>query len=198
MENLTSKEKEILLVLLKDFSTNYNSRSIIKKVAITHPGAFKAMNRLAKNELVVGKRMGHAVFYKVNLNDYCAFRIMEVLLISEAKEKAGRWLYEFKDILAHAEAAVIFGSILRNPQKANDIDILLVFKREKNRIIDKLLEEKRTVSLKAIHINKQTPEDLMKNLINGDEVILSALRTGYVLQGYEMLLKLIKDVTGKQ
>lgn len=198
MENLTSKEKEILLVLLKDFSTDYNSRSITHKVAISHPGAFKAINKLAKDGIVVGKRMGHAVFYKVNLRDYCAFRIMEVLLLSEAKEKAGRWLYEFKDILAHAEAAVIFGSILRNPQKASDIDLLLVFKREKNRIIDKLLEERRTVSLKAIHIIKQTPDDLMKNLINKDEVILSAFRTGYVLQGYEMLLRLIKDVAGKQ
>ena len=70
MKGLSDKEIEILLILTKDFSTDYNSNNITKKIGITPAGAFKAMKNLEKKRLITGKKMGKAVFYKVNLNDY--------------------------------------------------------------------------------------------------------------------------------
>jgi len=195
MEGLSDKEIEILLVLLKDISTDYNSNNITKKIDITPAGAFKAMKRLEKRKLIIGKKMGKAIFYKINLKDYYTFRIMETLLINESRKKASRWLYEFKDLYSHTEIVIIFGSIIRNQKKAKDIDLLTIFKKENNKIINKITAERRLISTKPIHIIKQTPEDINTNLKKEDKVILNAIKNGYVLNGYEKLLKIIKNVT---
>ena len=193
MKGLSDKEIEILLVLFKDFSTDYNANNITKKIRITPAGAFKAMKKLEKKRLITGKKMGKAVFYKLNLDDYYTFRTMETLLISESREKASRWLKEFKDLFNHVEIAIIFGSIIKYPKKANDIDLLVIFKKEKNNIVNKIIDKRRVLLIKAIHLVKQTPEDLNKNLKN--KVILSAIKNGCILHGYDKLLGVIKNVT---
>jgi len=195
MKGLSDKEIEILLVLFRDFSTDYNSNNITKKMKITPAGAFKAMKNLEKKGLITGKRMGKAVFYKLNLDDYYAFRTMETLLINESREKASRWLKEFKDLFNHVEIVIIFGSILKDSKKANDIDLLAVFRKEKNNLVNKIIDERRVLSIKAIHLVKQTPEDLRRNLKNKDKVILSAIKNGCVLYGYDKLLEVVKNVT---
>jgi len=195
MKGLSDKEIEILLVLAKDFSTDYNANNITKEIRITPAGAFKAMKNLEKKGLITGKKMGKAVFYKVNLGDYYTFRTMETLLINESREKASRWLKEFKDLFNHVEIAIIFGSILRYPKKANDIDLLVVFRKEENNLVNKIIDERRTLSIKAIHLIKQTPEDLNRNLKDNDKVILSAIKNGCILHGYDKLLEVVKNVT---
>lgn len=195
MEGLSDKEIEILLILLKDISTDYNSNNITKNIKITPAGAFKAMKKLEKRKLIIGKKMGKAIFYKINLKDYYAFRIMETLLIYEARKKASRWLYEFEDLYKHTEIVILFGSIIRDQKKAKDIDLLIVFKKENNNIIDKITAERRLISIKPIHIIKQTPEDLINNIKKEDKVILNVIKEGYVLNGYEKLLEVIKHVT---
>ena len=195
MKGLSDKEIEILLILSKDFSTDYNANNITKKIGITPAGAFKAMKNLEKKGLITGKKMGKAVFYKVNLGDYYTFRTVETLLINESKEKASRWINEFKDLFNHIEIVVIFGSIVKYPKKANDIDLLVVFRKEKNNLVNKIIDERRALSIKAIHLIKQTPEDLNRNLKNNDKVILSAIKNGYILCGYDKLLEVVKNVT---
>ena len=195
MEGLSNKEIEILLVLLKDVSIEYNANNITKKIKITPAGAFKAMKNLERRNLIIGKKMGKAVFYKVNLKDYYAFRIMETLLINEARIKASRWLDEFKDLFKYTEILIIFGSIIKDSKKANDIDLLTVFKKENNNKINDLIKERRLISTKPIHIIKQTTKDLENNLKKSDKVILNAVKNGYVLHGHEKLLEVIKNVT---
>lgn len=195
MKGLSDKEIEILLLLVKDISKDYNSNNITQKIDITPAGAFKAMKNLEKRKLITGKRMGKAVFYKVNLIDYYAFRTMETLLINEAREKASRWIFEFEDLYKHTEIVIIFGSIVRNPKKANDIDLLVVFKKEKNDIIKNIIKDRRLISIRPIHLIRQLPEDLIENLKKKDKVILSVVKSGYVLHGYDKLLEVIKDVT---
>jgi len=194
MEGLSNKEIEILLILLKDISTDYNSNNITKKIKITPAGAFKAMKNLEKRKLIIGKRMGKAIFYKVNLKDYYTFRTIETLLIDEARIKASRYIFEFKDLFKHTEIVIIFGSIIKNSKKANDIDLLTVFKKE-NIIINKIIKERKLISTKPIHIIKQTSKDLENNLKKKDKVILNIIKNGYVLSGYEKLLEVIKNVT---
>ena len=195
MEGLSNKEIEILLVLLKDVSIEYNANNITKKIKITPAGAFKAMKNLERRNWIIGTKMGKAVFYKVNLKDYYAFRIMETLLINEARIKASRWLDEFKDLFKYTEILIIFGSIIKDSKKANDIDLLTVFKKENNNKINDLIKERRLISTKPIHIIKQTTKDLENNLKKSDKVILNAVKNGYVLHGHEKLLEVIKNVT---
>lgn len=196
MKGLSDKEIEILLLLFKDFSTEYNANNITNRIKITPAGAFKSLRNLEKRKLVIGKRMGKARFYKANLDDYYSFRTIETLLINEARVNAPRWIFEFRDLFDKIEIAVIFGSVIKNPEKAGDIDLLLVLKKEKNRAVNGIIDEKGKLSRKVIHVIKQTPDDMSKNLRKGNKVVLNAIKNGYVLHGYDKLLKVVKNVTG--
>jgi predicted nucleotidyltransferase len=195
MPTLTRKENEVLLILFKDFSRNYNANSLSKHVNITPRGALKILKNLQKQKLLISKKFGKAVFYKVNLNDYYTFRMIETLLIYEAREKASRWLSEFNELFKDIEIAIIFGSMVRKPKKANDIDLLLVFKRKKMKQVKQFINEKNRILLKPIHPVLQSLDDIKNNLRKRNPVILNVLRQGYVLHGYDKIIEVIKDVT---
>ena len=195
MSSLTPKETEVLLVLFKDFSKNYNANSISKQVGITPRGALKILKNLQKQNLLIHKKFGKAVFYKLNLDDYYTFRTIETLLIYEARKKASRWLFEFKELFKDIEIAIIFGSIIREPKKANDIDLLLVFKQKKMKQVKQFISEKNRILLKPIHPVMQSLKDIKKNLKKKDPVVLNALRRGYILHGFDKIIKVVKSVT---
>ena len=198
MKRLTKKESEILLYLFKDFSNNYNANSLSKKIGITPRGALKMLKNLKSQKILTSREFGKAVFYKINFGDEYIIKLMSILLMEEAREKASRWLSEFKELLECVDIAIIFGSIIRNPKTANDIDLLIVFKKERYSMIEKEINQKREISSKVIHVVKQTPDNLIKNLKKKDEVVLNIIKSGYVLQGYEKLVKIIENVTSLQ
>ena len=198
MKRLTNKESEIILTLFKDFTNDYNANSISKKIGITPRGALKMLKNLKSQNILTSRRLGKAVFYKINLSDEYIIKLISILLMEESREKASRWLSELKGLLEYADIAIIFGSIIRNPKTANDIDLLIVFKKEKYSMIEKEINQRRKISTKVMHVVKQTSDDLIKNLKKKDEVILDIIKKGYVLQGYEKLVKIIENVTSFQ
>ncbi|MBI1972526.1 nucleotidyltransferase domain-containing protein [Candidatus Woesearchaeota archaeon] len=196
MRPLTKKESEVLLLLFKEFSKDYNANSLAKVAGITPRGALKIVKSLKSQGLLISKQLGKAVFYKVNLQEYYAFRTVEALLMQEAREKVPRWIFEFNEIYPDTEIAIIFGSAVKDIKKANDIDLILVFKEQKVKKIKKFIEEKNRISIKPIHLIMQTPSDLRNNLRKKDKVIVNALKYGYILHGYDKCTGMVKDVTG--
>lgn len=194
MALLTNKESEILLKLFKDFSKDYNANSISKEIKISPRGALKILKKIEQNSLIKGRQLGRAVFYKVNLDDNYACKIIETLLIAEARENADRWLEEFKELSKDTEVIIIFGSIIRDTKESKDIDILTVFKKRKYKEVAKFIEGKNKILIKKIHNLPQTAGDLNKNL-KDNKAIQDAIRTGYVLHGQNKLIKIIKNVT---
>ncbi|KKQ17848.1 MAG: hypothetical protein US31_C0015G0014 [Berkelbacteria bacterium GW2011_GWA1_36_9] len=194
MVSLTKKESEILMKLFKDFSKNYNSNSISKELAVSPRGALKVLKHLEKENLVIGKRMGKAVFYKLNLEDLYTRKIIETLLIEETRNKAQRWLNEFGQVLEYTEIVIIFGSIIKNPQHAKDVDLLLVYNRKDYQKVSTFIDAKNKVLFKKIHDIPQTIGDLKDNL-KKNPAIIDAIRTGYVLNGYDKIIEVIKDVS---
>jgi predicted nucleotidyltransferase len=195
MKALSNKEIEILLVLAKDFSNDYNASSITKTVDITRQGALKVLKNLERKRFLKSKKLGKAIFYKVNLEDYYVSRTIGTLFMKEIRENMSRWVFEFDEFKNNVEVLMIFGSILRSPKKANDIDLLIVFKRENYDIIMKIIAEKNKTLPKPIHAVFQTMDDLRKNLKKRQEVVLNILKTGYVVHGPDKLLEVIKDVS---
>src|SRR3989344_5894972 len=112
MVSLTKKESEIVLKLFKDFSKNYNANSISKEINISSRGALKILKHLEKEHFVTSKKLGKAVFYKLSLYDLYVRKIVELLLIEESRNKAQRWIEEFKEIFDYSEVIIIFGSII--------------------------------------------------------------------------------------
>ncbi len=195
MSTLTPKEQEALLVLFKELNTSYNANSLSKQIGITPRGVLKILRHLKELNLVVSLKFGKAIFYKPNLGDYYAFRVLETLLISEARKNASRWLSDFLELFKNVEVAILFGSIIRRPKEARDVDLLLVFTKKKMKAIKYFIQEKNKILLRPIHPIMQSPEDLENNLKNKDPVILNALKQGYVLHGQDKLIEVVKNVT---
>lgn len=194
MVQLSEKEQEILVILLKDFSSKYNAHSICDKVAMSHAGAFKALKKLEKSKFVIGQRLGRAVFYQLNFEDDYVIKMLAIFLMEEAKTKA-RWLDEFKELYPESKIVLLFGSILKNPEKAKDIDILVVADEKCFSRINRIITEKNNVLPKKIHLLEQRVGDIKENIKKKNPALIDAIRTGIILHGYENLIRIIADVT---
>ncbi len=197
MEQITKNEMEILLVLLKDITMDYNANNLSKKLGLTAMGSLKILKKLEKQKLLTPRQMGKAVFYKPNLSNSYARNYLQFLLIKEAEEaepKAKRWIRELRKLQDDAEAGILFGSILKK-ENPNDIDILLVLKQSQNQKTNETLAEINKLTHKRIHAIKQTKTDLEKNIGKRDSVIANALKNCIVIFGYESIIRVIQHAT---
>jgi predicted nucleotidyltransferase len=185
-------EKEIVLRIFKDFTVDYNPSNIAKKVGKTRVGTFKALNFLEQDLIVKGKNMGKARFYWLNLDEEYARSNVATLLMEEAKAY-NRWKSEFKELSGDVDIIILFGSIVKNEASAKDIDLLLVYKKENNDKVNRIIKEKNEILTRKIHPVKQTMDDIKANIKKRDKIIISAIKDGIVLHGYGRLVELIKD-----
>ncbi len=195
MLNLTKTESKVLLTLFKDFNTNYNANTLAKKIGITRAGALNILKQFKDKEIVLGKQFGKAVFYKLNLEESYVQKVIEILLMAESRKYAVRWLFEFKKIFPEVEMIIIFGSAIRDYEKAHDIDVVFVFTQENLFKVREFVASKNKILPKHIHPIIQSPKDIQENLNSRDEVVLNALRFGYVLYGYQKLVEVVRNVT---
>lgn len=182
------KEQKILSILFKDRKANHNSRTISKLIGISHPGAFKLMKRMEKEQLIIPERIGKAVIYKPNLKSPLVIKKIELALMQEAKLHK-RWLYEFESIGKMSKFVILFGSILRNEKEAHDVDLLVIAEKENYKKIKEIVYEKNVILIKKVHLLFQRKEDFKLDLKNNHKVILDAIKTGVVLYGQEEFVK---------
>ena len=189
MNNL-NKEQEILKILFKEFRENYNSRSLSKKIGISHAGAFKILKKLENNNKVIGKRIGNAVIYSLNLKDKITEREVEIAITLESKNY-NKWVEEFSELNKASNLIILFGSILRNEKEAKDIDILIVAEKSQLKNIKSKVEKKKSILSKPLHVLYQDKEDFFKDIKANNKVMLDILKTGIVLHGADKLIEII-------
>jgi len=194
---LSELEQETLLTLFKNPFENYNSSTLAQVLKKSRMGVFKAFNNLERNNLVAGKTLGKARFYRLTLDNEYTRKTLELLLMDESK-KYVRWKDEFKEIGAHVKILILFGSIIHTEKNAGDIDIMIVYDKKDNEIITKIIKEKNNVLTKKIHPVKQTLEDIRSNILKKDKIILSAIKEGIVLTGQDEFVGLMHDVAGEK
>lgn len=159
MRPLTENEREVLLLLIKDFTAEYNARSLSTKVNLSPRGALKALKILEQRGLVKSRRLGNALICTPVFNEH-GRRLSALLLFEEAQEKAHRWVKEFEGF-TKACALVLFGSVLRT-KDYNDVDLMIVVEEKDYKSMSKIVDEKNKILLKRIHPVWQTLDDLEK------------------------------------
>lgn len=194
MRQLTEKEKEIVLMLAKDFTTFYNARSLSKHVGMSPRGALKALKSLELLEIVKGMPVGRAIIYTLTFNEHVK-KLLPLFLFEEAQTKALRWFKEFEHF--KAKALILFGSALRG-KGHNDIDVMLLIDPKKYDQVNKQIEEKNAILVRPVHAVWQTHDDLVKNIRKPDKVILEILKTGVVLKGQEAIAEVLAHVARQQ
>jgi len=193
MEDITKKEMEVLLTLVKSPEVDYNANSISKEVNITSMGALKILKKLEKENILKPKKIGKATIYSINIKDNYARRYVELILSREelyANPKVKRWIQELKKI-KNAELIILYGSVLKN-QEPNDIDTLFIVNKNKFQKLQKEIEETNKINIKKIHPLYQTFEDIIDNLKKKHKPLLNAIK-GIVISGQEKFIEVYNE-----
>ncbi len=187
-----TKRQEIIKLLFKDFTTEYNSRNISPKVGLTHSGAFRALKKLEEEEIVTSRQIGKAIIYSLNLDNPVTIREIDSTLTLEAS-KYQRWVEEFKKLGGIAKCVVLFGSILRNEKEARDIDLFVIAEKKYYSEVKKIIEERNKIQIKTIHLIFQTSGDFKIDLKRRYKVTIEIIKTGIVLYRQDEFRKLVME-----
>ncbi len=145
----TKIELQIANYLFKHYKDKFNSRQLAKLLDINHAHANKLCNSLAKKLLLKKEEVGNAVYFSFDYESKLAIKFIEYLFALEEKEFP-RWLsvvlHSLKKFNEHITMGLVFGSSAKS-NKFNDIDVLLVYEKNKLKDVNKIKKEIRNSQL---------------------------------------------------
>ncbi len=194
MATVTENEREALLILFKDFSSYYNANSLSKILNISRIGTMKILKKFFNKGILKDRKIGKSIVYKLNLEDDYARNLVAFLLVDEANDFK-RWKDEFKDLFKGERIVMLYGSIIKNYEKARDIDIMIVMEKEEYKEVVKVIEERQKFLSKKIHSIELTSQDLSKNLQKKQKVIIDIVKNALILYGQNKYVEIIQNVT---
>ena len=193
MKGITENEILFLLTILKSPETQYNANSISKVLGISAMGALKIAKKLEKENILTSKKLGKAKFYSINYaNDY-AKQYIKLILKKEAEQSTPfvkRWINELKKIKS-AELIILFGSVIKKEEKANDVDVLIITEQKKFDLLKKEIEEINLINQKKIHPLYQSSKDFKTNIQKADTVVINAIK-GIFIYGEDFFIEAVK------
>ena len=190
---LTNNEKKVIRTLLFSFGEEYSINEIARKCDIAPNGALKILKKLAKEGIIILKKIANISSYSIEFANSKTRSILELTLIEEANNRIKNRLEDLEELKKTAELAIIFGSYITEKKNPEDIDLLFVLKEEN---FKKYKEETKKVypSMPVkVHDILQTEADLEKNIIKKDKVIIEILRKGFILWGQDKLIRIIQN-----
>lgn len=192
---LTEKEREALLILVKDFNTYYNANSLSKKLGITPTGVHKILNRLNEGGLTEMKLIGKSKIHKPKVDDEYKEKLLAFLLADEANSYK-RWKEEFKELFKKGRVILMYGSAIKNYKSATDIDVMIIAKKNEFEDIRIKIKKIQELMPKRIHSIILTREEFINNLRNHNKAIVSIVKDAIVLYGQDEYIEGMKNVTG--
>src|SRR3989344_6072578 len=131
--------------------------------------------------------------YSINFTNSKTRSILELSLIEEANNKIKNRIEDLKGLQKITGAAIIFGSYIIEKENPEDIDLFFLLNKENFR---KYKEEAKKIYPAMpikVHDVLQTSEDLEKNILKKDKIIIEILRRGFILWGQNKIIEAIKN-----
>ena len=184
--------KMIRFLLRNTEKYGYNINQMAKFLKISEGSSFKILKDLEKNKIVTAQAIGNAINYNLDLDNPETAKLCELLILEE-KRQLSNYAKLYSESLQgfdKAELIVLFGSILTK-KEFNDIDTLFVTNRYKE-VNDFCLElsKIRTLPIVPLILKK---EDLIKEIKNRKEAILSLIKEGVILRGESIFVEVIRN-----
>jgi predicted nucleotidyltransferase len=190
---ITKNESKVLRMVLMAFGEEYSINQIAKQCNLAPNGAFKILKKFENAGVLVVRKIANINSYHINFENPKTRSMLELALIDEVFGRVKFRMEDLKTLKDITEVGVIFGSYIGEKKDPNDLDIFFAIK-EKN--FDKYKELSRkiyqTMPLKVQDV-LQTEEDIRKNIIKHDNVIIEIFRKGIVLWGYDKIIEIIEN-----
>src|SRR3989338_7126919 len=191
MATLPPKERETVLLLLKDYTTFYNANSISKILQISHVGAQKILKRLLQQNIVISRTIGKSIIYKLNFADDYVHSLVVFLLADEANHFK-RWKEEFKELFKKDRVVLLFSSSVKDYAHANDIDLMIVLQNKEVTEVNAIIKKKEEMLPKKLHAIKLNHQDLLENVKKKDKAFIDIIKNGIILYGQDKYLEILK------
>ncbi len=193
---ITRTMTRIIITMLKDFASDHTTTSLAKAAGVTRVGAWKALRRLSSDSFITTESVGAGKTNATLARLFWGNPLLEktlALSLTEESLRHRRWRTGLAELEGLADFTILYGSILRSPQTAHDIDLLAVISKKKDflRFQDALLRIQKTQS-KHIHSITFTPQEISRELRGRNEAMLDAVRTGIVLFGQERFVAFMR------
>jgi len=192
--NMTTKnESKVLRMILMAFGEDYSINYVAKQCNLTPNGALKILKKFESQEVLKLKKIANINSYKINFTDNKTRSILELALIPEIFKKLKFRMEDLKPLKNISEICIIFGSYIDEKKQPNDLDIFFVIKEndfDKYKTLSKKIYQTMPIKVQDV---LQTEEDLKKNIINKDKVIIEIFRKGVILWGQDKLIKIIEN-----
>ena len=190
---ITKNTAKILKFLLRNKNeTGYNINQIAKAIHISVGSSFKILKEMEKNQVVLFKSIGNGLYYSLNFNNQEAIKLSELLILEEKRNLRGYSKLYAESIQSFEKAGLIilFGSVL-SKKEFNDVDVLFVtdkIKEVNNFCLE--LSKLRTKPVIPLILKK---EDLIKEINNKNDAVLSIIKEGVIIKGESIFLEVIKN-----
>lgn len=190
----TKIEIQIVKFLFKHYKDKYNSRQLAKALSINHAHTSKLCNILADKNLLVREELGNSVYFSYDYNSKLAIKFIEYILSLEEKEFP-KWLivilHGLNKFKAYIQMGLVFGSSIKT-KDFQDIDILLVYNKDKSGLIKKIKDEIRKSELveKPIRYMDITEKDILSN--KKDKIFYNILSDNLVFYKPEKYVEVIR------
>lgn len=188
--------KKILLILLKNFTQNHTITSLAKELKITRTGTWKILKKLEKQQLIKLKKLGtgKTSIYNIKLNWNQITEKTLALYLTEETTKQTRWMTNFEELKNKVEFLILYGSIIHNPEQANDIDIIGIAKKENLTKIEETNKKIQKTQHKKIHSINFTQNEFQQELENKNKAFIEAIKKGVILFGQDEFIQFMKEV----
>lgn len=194
MVSLTQNEAKAINFLIRNFSQKYNINQLSRELKLSPRGIFKILKKLEDLKYLISTKQGNNLFYSINYNSEEAIDTCKFVLSGERQSPYIRvQINEIKKLKNLVDLAILFGSVLTKEEKANDIDIILIFKEQNFEEIEKKMKEINLLSSKRFHPIYQTRKDFIDNIRKRDKIIISGIKTGLILWGKDLFLEAVKN-----
>ncbi len=190
----TKIELQITKYFFKHYQDKLNSRQLAKLLSINHAHASKLCNSLVKKSLLKKENAGNTFLFSFDYDSKLAIKFIEYLFSLEENEFP-KWLsvvlHSLKKFNEHIILGIVFGSSVKN-SNFNDVDVLLVYEKNKSRQINKIKEQIRNSQLieKPIRYVDITEKDILLN--KDDKIFYNVLSDSLIFYNSEKYVEVIK------
>ena len=197
MVEITDNGKKALRLIFTDFLTNYNSYNLKDRIGLSNAGSLKLLRSLSDKNLLTSEKMGNAIFYRINLHNQYALKLLELIFLdySNLSSFVKGWVYDLQMFKNITKAVLLFGSILKKGKEARDVDVCLILKHpdDYSEVQIKVTQLNSKSRLK-IHPLYLTEKEFEKKLKEGDKPLVEMVKSCVVVHGHELFVEVLKNV----
>ena len=179
---------------MSNFDKDSSMNQVAKECDLAPNGALKILRKFEKEGILVFKNISNIKSYKIDYGNEKTSAVLELALIPQLEGRIKHRLEDFRGLKEITNACILFGSYINLKKEPNDLDVLFVLDKAQYKEYRKRLTGIKDAIPAKIHDIIQTEEDLKKNILKKDEVILEIIRKGIILWGQKAILRVIKDV----